>query len=207
MSPVELRTCIPIKSPHSDAAYVSRSRNISLWNNRSSIASSELTWLQRAISIGQALRHHLHGVVEPRYLTSSFFVAKSCIGAAALLIALVTLFMTLRSSSSKSFNQRILGPRELDGGSSSFDGSVAQTSWSSTFRCLARAYTTSSELQTSSPEQVEQIVLHRFKAMGVMMPQCIDSTGTFNRDGGGQNPRSRTRGGNTSMKTLNEAIA
>lgn len=204
MSSAELKACVPIKFVHSDAAYVSGSRNISLWNNRSSISSSELTRLQRAISIGQALRHHLHGVVELRCLTFSFLIAIASIAAAAFLIALVSSIIVVRSSWSKSFTRKIKLPRGLSGRASSFDGNVAQSSWSSTFRCLARADPTSSELQTISREQVKQIVLHRFKAAGVMMPQCIDATGTFNREGGGQNLRNG-KGCNAS-KTLSEAI-
>lgn len=54
--------------------------------------------------------------------------------------------------------------------------------WSATFRCLARTDPTSSELQTLGREQVRQIVLNRYKSMGVLAPQCINGAGIFVRD-------------------------
>ena len=208
MTPGELKTCIPVKSSHSDPAYVSGSRNISLWNNKTSITSSELGRLKRAISIGEALRHHLHGVVERRYLTSSFVVRMASISIALVMIALVTTLIGFRSSLSHSFKAKIQGPRARADSferRASPEGIVYQSSWSSTFLCLARADPTSSELQTIGREQVRQIVLHRYKAMGVLLPQCIDSTGSFSREGGGQKPRSG-KVGNATNKTLSEAI-
>jgi len=41
--------------------------------------------------------------------------------------------------------------------------------------------------------------------MGVLLPQCIDPGGSFNRDGSGQNPRGGI-GGKAKLKTLSEAL-
>ena len=63
--------------------------------------------------------------------------------------------------------------------------SQVESDWSAAFRCLARADPLSSELQAVGREQARQLVLDRYKSMGVMMPQCISSAGVLLRDRAG----------------------
>ena len=62
------------------------------------------------------------------------------------------------------------------------NSSNAEKNWTATFRCLARADPTSSDLQSLGREQTRQIVLARLRAQGAMPPQCFSSTGVAKRE-------------------------
>jgi len=209
MSPDELHSCIPVQSAHSDPVYLSGSQNISSWNTRSSLTPEELSSLERSISIGDALRHHLHGVVRPRYLTVGMILWSCSVSASILLLLLIGVLVVSRLTFSQNFKSRIKCSRtrhhESIDGKKMQEGFVTQSSWPSTFRCLARVHPTSSELQTIGREQTRQIFLHRLKTLGALSPQCIDSTGAFNREGGGWNQRNGTAN-NGKLQTLSESL-
>ena len=83
------------------------------------------------------------------------------------------------------------------------------SNWSATFRCLARADPTSSELQTLGREQVRQIVLNRYKSIGVLAPQCITGAGIFVRDRslvGGTSGKDANLGNNGKIRTLSDSL-
>ena len=87
--------------------------------------------------------------------------------------------------------------------------SPSNSNWEATFRCLARADPTSSELQTLSREQVRQIVLNRYRSMGVLAPQCINGVGIFARDRslvGGISTKDRSLGSNGKIRTLSDSL-
>mmetsp|Transcript_18058 Transcript_18058/g.27350 ORF Transcript_18058/g.27350 Transcript_18058/m.27350 type:complete len:2567 (+) Transcript_18058:258-7958(+) len=209
MSLAELRSCIPIQSAHSDPVYISGSQNISSWNKKNNISPEEFSSLQRSVSIGGALRHHLHGVVSPAYLSFGLISWSCSVCMAAMLALLIGILVVSRLNFSKDFKSKIKGSRIRHHDSSDAtkdqEGFVTQSSWPSTFRCLARFDPTSSELQTIGREQTRQIFLHRVKTLGALSPQCIDSTGAFNREGGGWNQRNGTTS-NGKMQTLSESL-
>jgi hypothetical protein len=208
MSQSELKACIPVKSVNTDPVYMSGSRDISRWNNKTSITVKELTRLNRAIILGGALREHLHTPVDSRRMIYAMIGVVATVSAVAILALLVFTLILLRSKLAKTFCALVKGPRGRADSTDrriSHEGGVTQSSWSSTFRCLARADPSSSDLQTIGREQVRQIVLHRYKTMGVLLPHCIDSTGSFNREDGGQSTRSGVAG-KAKLKTLSEAL-
>ena len=67
---------------------------------------------------------------------------------------------------------------------SSKSSGISGSNWFATFRCLARVDPTSSDLQALGREQVRQIVLSRYKSMGILQPQCVASSGAFHRERG-----------------------
>jgi len=86
--------------------------------------------------------------------------------------------------------------------------SISGSNWLAAFRCLARADPTSSDLQTLGREQARQILLVRFRSLGVLQPQCLTSTGAFRRErlGGivSKTGRQTSTGGNERGKTLSD---
>jgi hypothetical protein len=205
MSPDDLKSCIPVHADSFEPAFVSGSRNVSHWNNKTAISPTELTRLKRALSIGDALRRHLGGGVKVKRTSVGKATPATVASLAMVMLVLVTLVMRWRSVSSQKFRTRLMGPpgRKYEKDRrASIEG--PQSSWTSTFRCLARADPTSSELQTIGREQIRQVVLNRYKTLGGLPPQCIDSSGVFCREGS-----QHLRGGvaaNNKMKTLSETI-
>jgi len=89
--------------------------------------------------------------------------------------------------------------------------SLAESDWSAAFRCLARADPLSSELQAVGREQARQLVLDRYKSIGVMTPQCISSAGVLLRDrsgvvGAGGRGGGVMSGGEKRAMTLSDAM-
>jgi len=87
--------------------------------------------------------------------------------------------------------------------------------WTAAYRCLARADPMSSDLQALGREQIRQLVLSRYRSMGVLPPQCINNAGMFHRESGGvsNNPgrqvasnKEGNPGSNERIRTLSDAI-
>lgn len=79
-------------------------------------------------------------------------------------------------------------------------GSGTSSLWLAAFRCLARADPSMPELQTLGREQVRQVVLNRYKSLGIFAPQCMSSLGGFQRErpgtGGGAAVKNNGKLGN-----------
>lgn len=60
--------------------------------------------------------------------------------------------------------------------------SASGANWISAFRCLDRADPSSTDLQTLGREQVRHIVLARYRSVGILQPQCINTAGAFHRE-------------------------
>jgi hypothetical protein len=197
MSKSELKACIPLIHDYSEPGYLSGSRNISIWNDKVSISSQELSRLKRSISIGEALRHHLYSVSLKKISSHRIFSMFMTNLLLFALVILVSLFARLRFNL---FCSSVFVPR-----SDNYTGNVLLLRWLSAFRCLSRVDPTSSELQVISREQIRQLVLSRYKTQCVINPQCIDSHGTFCRDSGGHHPR-KDKAVNPSVKTLSNSL-
>lgn len=85
--------------------------------------------------------------------------------------------------------------------------------WNAAFRCLSRADPASTELQTLSREQMRQVVLGQYKAMGTTPPAAVSGASAFTRDRRNctsstlrQRTGKENASGNERIITLSEAI-
>jgi len=115
-------------------------------------------------------------LADARKLSFSPFGVRAIANALWILVALCAVIV-----STTSLLRRLLSFRE-DAKTLQKNSSNAEKNWTATFRCLARADPTSSDLQSLGREQTRQIVLARLRAQGAIPPQCFSSTGVANRE-------------------------
>jgi hypothetical protein len=93
---------------------------------------------------------------------------------------------------------------------SSENSSTIGQNWMAVFRCLARVDPMAADLQTLGREQVRHILLSRYKALGVLLPQCLTNTGAFHRDrsalGGGRQIPGGKGSASDRIRTISDAI-
>ena len=130
----------------------------------------------------------------------------------------LTMILLKRQAASTSFWSAIRGSRaktDATARAASQQANVVHSNWQAAFRCLARADPTSSELQTLGREQIRQVIFSRYRAMGVVPPQCFNSGGVFSRERYGQSSSSAARqrsakagnaGNNERKRTLSDSI-
>jgi hypothetical protein len=86
--------------------------------------------------------------------------------------------------------------------------------WNATFRCLARADPSSSELQTLGREQIRHVVAGRYRAKGGLPPMSLSNTGFLVRErlgggppgGIGRRSGKGSGGGSDRVRTLSDAL-
>lgn len=119
-----------------------------------------------------------------------------------------------RQETSHRFQSMLQGPQT---GASDSTGGLNpddSTKWSTAFRCLARGDPASSDLQTLGREQIRQLLLSRYRSVGVLSPQCFNTAGIFHRERAGvsNNPgrqipsKDGNPGNNERIRTLSDAI-
>ena len=127
---------------------------------------------------------------------------------------------TSRKQSSLSFSSAITTRKKATVEGASADRSTSQPpssrgNWGAAFRCLARADPSSSDLQTLGREQIRHVVLGRYKALGILSPQCFNSHGVFIRERVSMSNAGSTRqitgkegavGSNDRIRTLSDAM-
>jgi hypothetical protein len=83
--------------------------------------------------------------------------------------------------------------------------------WSSAYRCLARAEPTSAELVQIGNEQTRQMLLNTYRKEEISLPRCVLANGAFSRERQGSptddaDEKSSHRQSNNVVMTLNDAI-
>ena len=88
--------------------------------------------------------------------------------------------------------------------------------WSASFRLLARTDPSSTDILLLGREQTRQVVVSRYRTLGILQPQCIGAAGAFQRDrttrmagrngGTGRNSRSTSGGTERSRVMLCDTI-
>ena len=97
--------------------------------------------------------------------------------------------------------------------SDDFESHTRQSNnWSSAYRCLSRIDPTSADLIHLGKEQTRQILLGRYKKLGILHPQCLLPNGTFVRENHSTTRATADSHGNpatsrrTSVSTLSDSI-
>ena len=162
------------------------------------------------------LEHHLKIFYDSRFrICLAIFAGIFWIIIICIFAVLTRYLRDYRQKTSLRFRSVLRGAKtkpevnELSQQQADFARPPSNNNWAATFRCLARADPTSSELQSLSREQVRQIVLNRYKSMGVLAPQCITGAGIFARDRslvGGTTTKDGSLGSNGKIRTLSDAL-
>ncbi len=125
---------------------------------------------------------------------------------AGLMITVLSRSNIERLKSNKEFKSKLKGQQLKPNADEQFP--ATQSNWLAAFRCLARLDPTSIELQSLGKEQVRQVVIGQYRALGAIPPQCLSAAGSFHRDRSGSgNVTGRVKDGtNERAFTISDAI-